>query len=306
MQGDLLIEDDGAVDGTSRTGARFTRKDVLGADAASAPTIESQDVAKQYERLRTANARLRALHKEFEEDLAVAARVQQHLEPRPTVWGRVRVDTFSQPARTIGGDFGVVSCFDDRHLNLLLGDVSGHGISAALAASRIFAETSQRLQTGAPLGQMLSTLNRFALQTFNCSSFFFTVAAARLARCGRRLVFAGAGHPPCMVIKPGMEPKLLESRSMILGALPNAVCDEATIEMNLEPGDRIFLYTDGITDVFDEQGKMLGTEGLRNFVRESPLLPFAKMLPNILRQIAAGRRGPFIDDVTLILAEVLE
>ena len=264
------------------------------------------DLIEQCEQLRTANIQLRTRHKEFEDDLVLAARVQQDLEPRPIVWGRVRVDTFSQPARAVGGDFGMVCPFGDEHLNLLLGDVSGHGISAALAASRIYTETSAHLQTGAPLRDVLATLNRSVIRKFNSSSFFFTVAAVQLDPSGRHMVFAGAGHPPCMVIKPGADPQLLEARSMMLGALSNAVCDEPIIEVNLDPGDRILLYTDGITEVFDEQGEMLGTEGLRNFVRESSLLPFDEMLPAILERIAAWRLGPFADDVTVVLAEVLE
>ena len=258
------------------------------------------------EQLRTANSQLRMRHKEFEDDLVLAARVQQHLEPRPTVWGRVRVDTFSQPARAIGGDFGMVCPFGDEHLNLLLGDVSGHGISAALAASRIYTETSAHLQTGAPLGDVLATLNRSVIRKFNSSSFFFTVAAAQLDHTGRHMVFAGAGHPPCMVVKQGADPQLLEARSMMLGALSNAVSHESVIEMELEPGDRILLYTDGITEVFDDRGEMLGVEGLRKVVRECSLLPFEEMLPAILEQIAAWRLGPFADDVTILLAEVLE
>ena len=222
------------------------------------------------------------------------------------VWGRVRVDTFSQPARTVGGDFGVVCPLDEQHLNLLLCDVSGHGISAALAASRIFSEASAHLQTGAPLGDVLSKLNRSVIQNFNSSSFFFTVAAVRLDRSGRHMVFAGAGHPPCMLIKPGADPQLLEARSLMLGALPDAVCQEPMIEVNLEAGDRILLYTDGITEVFDERGEMLGVEGLWNLVRESSLLPFDEMLPAMLERIAAWRQGPFVDDVTLLLAEVVE
>jgi len=246
------------------------------------------------------------LYKELENDLAAAARVQQHLEPRPMAWGRVRVDTFSQPARTVGGDFGVVCPLDGQYLNLLVCDVSGHGISAALAASRIFSEASAHLQTGAPLGDVLSKLNRSVIHNFNSSSFFFTAAAARLDRSGRRMVFAGAGHPPCMLIKPGAEPQLLEAQSMMLGALPNAVCEEPATEVTLEAGDRIFLYTDGITDVFDEQGEMLGIEGLRSLVSGSSLLPFEEMLPGILEGITAWRQGPFEDDVTMVLAEVVE
>ena len=272
----------------------------------NAHSREHAEMLEDCKQLRTANSRLRMLYKELENDLAAAARVQQHLEPRPMAWGRVRVDTFSQPARTVGGDFGVVCPLDGQYLNLLVCDVSGHGISAALAASRIFSEASAHLQTGAPLGDVLSKLNRSVIHNFNSSSFFFTAAAARLDRSGRRLVFAGAGHPPCMLIKPGAEPQLLEAQSMMLGALPNAVCEEPATEVTLEAGDRIFLYTDGITDVFDEQGEMLGIEGLRSLVSGSSLLPFEEMLPGILEGITAWRRGPFEDDVTMVLAEVVE
>lgn len=267
---------------------------------------ERAHLIQHYEQLQTANRQLRKLQKEFEDDLAIAARVQRHLEPKPIAWGRVRVDTFSQPARTIGGDFGMVSPLDDQHLNLLLSDVSGHGIGAAFAASSIYAEASAHLQTGAPLGDVLSALNRSVIRKFDSTSFFFTVAAARLDRSGRRMVFAGAGHPPCMVIKSGTNPQILEAQSMLLGALPNAVCDEPTIEIDLETGDRVLLYTDGLTEVFDARGEMLGVEGLQNFVRDCSPLPFEEMLPAILRRVAAWRQGPFVDDVMLILAEILE
>lgn len=292
--------------GIPRTNTGLPEECVFDVKTTSVHTKERAELIESCERLRVTNGRLLTLQKEFEDDLAVAARVQRHLEPRPAVWGRVRVDTFSQPARAIGGDFGMVCPFGDEHLNLLLGDVSGHGISAALAASHIYTETSTQLQTGAPLGDVLATLNRSVIRKFNSSSFFFTVAAAQLDPSGRRMVFAGAGHPPCMVIKPGTNPQLLEARSMMLGALSNAVSREPVIEMELEPGDRILLYTDGITEVFDSRGEMLGVEGLQNLVRECSLLPFDEMLPAILERIASWRCGPFADDVTLVLAEVLE
>jgi sigma-B regulation protein RsbU (phosphoserine phosphatase) len=292
--------------GIPRTNTGLPEECVFEVETTSVYTKEPAELIERCERLRVANGRLLTLQQEFEDDLAVAARMQRHLEPRPAVWGRVRVDTFSQPARAIGGDFGMVCPFGDEHLNLLLGDVSGHGISAALAASHIYTETSTHLQTGAPLGDVLATLNRSVIRKFNSSSFFFTVAAAQLDPSGRRMVFAGAGHPPCMVIKPGTNPQLLEARSMMLGALSNAVSHEPVIEMELEPGDRILLYTDGITEVFDSRGEMLGVEGLQNLVRECSLLPFDEMLPAILERIAAWRFGPFADDVTLVLAEVLE
>jgi serine phosphatase RsbU (regulator of sigma subunit) len=221
------------------------------------------------------------------------------------VWGGLRVDTYYHPVQTIGGDFGLVSPLDDEHLNLLVCDVSGHGIGSALIANRIYTETATQLRHGAPLGDMLYQLNRFVMQSIGSSVFFFTLAAARIERNGRRMVFAGAGHPPGMIVSPGQEPRLLESRSMVLGALSEAVDIHGTLTAHLEPGDRVVLYTDGITDVFDAQGEMLGVPGVQKFVRETSLLPFHEMKQGILDRVAEWREGPPVDDVSLVLVEVL-
>jgi PAS domain S-box-containing protein len=255
--------------------------------------------------LRDANSRLEIRQKEMDEDLALAARVQQSLAPKSIVWGGLRVDTYYHPVRTIGGDFGLVSPLDDQHLNLLVCDVSGHGIGSALIANRIYTETATQLRNGAPLGDMLHQLNRFVMQSIGSSVFFFTLAAARIERGGRRMVFAGAGHPPGMIVTPGQEPRLLESRSMVLGALPEAVDVNGTINADLKPGDRVVLYTDGITDVFNSTGEMLGVPGVQKFVREASLLPFQEMKQGILDLVADWREGPPADDVSLVLVEVI-
>jgi len=254
--------------------------------------------------LRDANTRLEDRQKEIEEDLALAARVQQSLAPKSILWGGLRVDTYYQAVRSIGGDFGLVSPLDGQYLNLLVCDVSGHGIGSALVANRIYTETATQLSNGVPLGAMLQQLNRFVMQSIGGSVFFFTLAAARIDRDGRRMVFAGAGHPPAMIVQPGHEPRLLESRSMVLGALPEAVDREPTQEVELESGDRVVLYTDGITDVFNSEGEMLGVPGVQKFVRETSLLPFDEMKQGILDRVANWREGPAVDDVSIVLLEV--
>ena len=264
--------------------------------------ISEQKAAEQD--LRTANTQLEKRQKEIEEDLALAARVQQSLAPKPMVWGGMRVDTFYHPVRTIGGDFGLVSPLDEDHLNVLVGDVSGHGISSALIANRIYSETISQLNNGAPLGDMLRQLNHFVMQNIGSSLFFFTVSVARVDRSGRRMVFAGAGHPPAMIVQPGEEPRLLESRSTVLGVLSDAVDAEATLEVQLDAGDRVVLYTDGITDVFNSQGEMLGVAGVQRFVRETAMLPFHEMKKAILDRVAEWREGPPADDISLVLVEV--
>jgi len=73
--------------------------------------------------------------------------------------------------------------------------------------------------------------------------------------------------------------------------LPDAVDAEATLYTEIEPGDRIVLYTDGLTDVFDSHGDMLKVEGVQNIVREMALLPFSEMKRGVLNRVAAWRNG---------------
>jgi PAS domain S-box-containing protein len=262
------------------------------------------ELKRAEQELREVNTKLEERHQEIQEDLKLAARVQQSLAPKSLVWGGVRVETFYHPVRTIGGDFGLVSSLDDHYLNLLVCDVSGHGIGSALVANRIYTEMMTQLRAGSALDAMLTQLNRFVMHNIGSSVFFFTVAAARIDRPGRRMVFAGAGHPPAMIAHNGAEPRLLESRSMVLGALPEAVDAEATLDVDLDAGDRVVLYTDGITDVFNSRGEMLGVEGVQKIVRETSLLPFNQMKKGILDSVAEWREGPPTDDVSLVLVEV--
>ena len=286
----------------------YSGRTIQGPDGQEYRLIILTDISAQKrveEQLRQSNALLEKRQKEIEEDLALAARVQQSLVPRGMVWGNVAVESHYRPATRIGGDFGVVHAHGDEFLSLLVCDVSGHGIGSALLANRIYSETISSLRIGTPLADMLRELNRFVMQDIGGGSVFFcTLAVARLDRDARRLIFAGAGHPPAMIARPGEEPRLLESRSMVLGLMPDAVDGEATLDVDVQRGDRIVLYSDGLTDVFDFRGEILGVQGLRKFVRETAVLPFPEMKHGILDRIAAWREGPPGDDMSLVMVEL--
>jgi len=265
------------------------------------------DISEQVqaeEELRAANAKLQARQMEIEEDLRLAARVQRSLAPKRLVWDNMSVDVFYQPVHSIGGDFALVNSLDQDHLSLLVCDVSGHGIGSALVANRIYSETTAHLRSGMPFIDMFGELNRFLIEDIAGSGMFVTLAAARINSRRRSMVFAGAGHPPAMLARPGQAPQLLESRSMILGALPDAVDATTNEEVELQPDDRIVLYTDGITEVFNFRGEMLGIEGLRELVRSTSSLSPSEMKQGILDGVAAWREGPPTDDVSLMLVYV--
>jgi len=263
----------------------------------------SEQVRAEQE-LRSANVALQERQMEIEEDLRLAARVQNSLAPRSLVWDKMSVDAFYRPVHSIGGDFALVNSTDHEHLSLLVCDVSGHGIGSALVANRIYSETTTHLRSGMPLLDMFGELNRFLIEDIAGSGMFVTLAAARIDVERRRMVFAGAGHPPAMVARRGQNPVLLESRSMILGALPDAVDVTTTLEVQLQPDDRILLYTDGISEVFNSRGEMLGIAGVQEIVRQTSSLPAHEMKQGILDGVAAWREGPPTDDVSLMLVHV--
>jgi PAS domain S-box-containing protein len=263
----------------------------------------SEQVRAEQE-LRSANVALQKRQMEIEEDLRLAARVQNSLAPRSLVWDKMSVDAFYRPVHSIGGDFALVNSTNHEHLSLLVCDVSGHGIGSALVANRIYSETTTHLRSGMPFLDMFGELNRFLIEDIAGSGMFVTLAAARIDVDRRRMVFAGAGHPPAMVARRGQNPVLLESRSMILGALPDAVDVTTTLEVQLQPDDRILLYTDGITEVFNSRGEMLGIAGVQEIVRQTSSLPAHEMKQGILDGVAAWREGPPTDDVSLMLVHV--
>jgi len=268
--------------------------------------VTATDISEQKRaeaELRDANKSLLARQRQMEAELQLAERVQQSLAPRSLTWGGACVETHYQPVWSVGGDYGLVVPNED-HLDVLVCDVSGHGISSALVANRIYSETLAQIERSAELGAMLRSLNHFVVENLATSSFFFTLAAVRLDRTCRSLQFAGAGHPPAMIVRRGESPRLLESRSGILGLFENVVDTESTIEAAVERGDRVLIYTDGLTENFNLKQEMLGVEGLSEIVRDASSLSLPEMKQQILDRVEAWRSGPATDDVSVVLVEI--
>jgi len=283
-----------------------TSRLVHGRDGRAYGVVTATDISDQKRaqmELSQTNALLLERHRQMEQELQLAERVQQSLAPKGLTWGGVSVEAHYQPASSIGGDYGLVIPSDDR-LDVVVCDVSGHGISSALVANRIYSETMAQIERGAELGSMLRHLNHFAVQNLASSNFFFTVAAVRLYHARGRLQFAGAGHPPAILIRRGQSPRLLESTNMVLGLFEDAVDTESSVETVLQRGDRVVIYTDGLTENFNSQREMLGVDGLKEILTEASTLPLDEMKSQILNRVAAWRNGPATDDVSLVLLEI--
>jgi phosphoserine phosphatase RsbU/P len=289
-----------------RLPVEVTSRRVFGVDGRAYGIITATDISDQKRiqaELSETNALLLERQHQMEEELQLAERVQQSLAPKGLIWSGVSVESHYQPASSIGGDYGLVIPSEGR-LDVVVCDVSGHGISSALVANRIYSETMAQIERGADLGSMLRHLNHFAVQNLGSSSFYFTLAAVRFHQSRGCLQFAGAGHPPAIVIRRGKSPLLLESTSMILGLFENAVGAESGVETELQTGDRVVIYTDGLTESFNSQREMLGVDGLQEIVADASTLPLAEMKSQILNRVAAWRHGHPQDDISLVLLEI--
>jgi sigma-B regulation protein RsbU (phosphoserine phosphatase) len=117
------------------------------------------------------------------------------------------------------------------------------------------------------------------------------------------MTFAAGGQPPVILVSNGTI-RLLASRTGILGCLPEAAQPAAIEEVELVPGDRLVFYTDGLVEVFNQSGDMLGVEGLEKIVLQSATLALPEMKQAILDGVTAWRHGVMADDVSLVVIEV--
>jgi PAS domain S-box-containing protein len=292
--------------GGEKIPAIFSGRVIQGPDGQEYTLLIVTDISAQKcveEQLRESNALLEKRQMEIDAELSLAARVQQSLAPQSLVWNDVSVETFYSPARSIGGDFGVVFPHGDEGLSILMCDVSGHGIGSALMANRIYSETLHQLERKAGPGAMLRRVHDFVHDRLATDGFFFTMAAVRFSMRGRRASFAAAGHPPAMLLSNGRV-RMLDSQSGILGCLSETAPSESADEIELVPGDRLVLYTDGLTEVFNNHEEMLGVDGLAQLVLDSAKVTLQEMRQAILAGVTAWRHDPLEDDVSLVIVEV--
>src|SRR5215212_230300 len=245
----------------------------------------------------------------FARELQMAAEVQRHLFPATGLEnGAVSIYGFCLPAFGVGGDYYDYFEVDDKYTGIAIADVVGKGISAALLMSTV--QASLRCQMSSShiaLPDVAASINR-VLQRSSGDDRFATIFFAEFDRVTRSLTFVNAGHNPPLLVRPGATGtsptiKLLTTGSPIIGIFLNQRYEQQTIQ--LQSGDVLIGYTDGVTEAMNMAGAEFGIDRLQSIALESPKLSSRATIDNIIREVLDWQ-GEAVqhDDITLVVTKV--
>jgi len=242
-----------------------------------------------------------ALEKQrLEREMELAAQIQQGILPRalPALPGH-EVLGWTRPARHVGGDYWDVVPLPDGRFAMLVADVSGKGVSAALLVSTLHSALRLLLARGESTPGMLQAVNQHLIE-FSASNKFVTLLLVALDAATGELVYVNAGHNPGVLLRRDGTLELLGASSVPLGLLQGPAYGEKTI--GLEPGDLLCLYSDGVTEASSPTDEEWGLGRLQRLLRDHQTAPLAEVrsvLDRALRDFGAGAAQG--DDQTVVL-----
>lgn len=246
----------------------------------------------------------RAVEQErLQRELELSRRIQIEMLPRTALRsGAAEIAGVSIPAREVGGDFFNYFLLPDGRLALLVGDVSGKGVSAALLMANIQATLRARLPHETDLARLADRLDREIDQN-TPGGVYLTLFLAILEIDGRTLRYVNAGHNPQFLLRPVDAIEALGSTGMPIGLYAGHGYAEALVA--LQPGDLLFFYTDGLVETENEAGEMFGAERLQRILEANPSAAIDAVLSGVEQQINAfrGHAEPF-DDATMMALRI--
>jgi sigma-B regulation protein RsbU (phosphoserine phosphatase) len=268
-------------------------------DLALAFNRMASDLEDQMSKLRRTTAEKEGLLKELE----IASSIQQRLLPAsaPTIKD-IDIIASNIPAREVSGDFYDFIPIAEDCWGLVIADVSGKGMPAAM-----FMGLSRTIVRASTTGMPNPTLAIRQANTLICrdstSGMFVTLFYAVLDP-GKKLRYINAGHNPPLLFKQGTDNAvLLKARGLALGVRPDIDLQEEVVQ--LESGDLIVLYTDGITEAINEAGEAFGMERLIDVIQRHRSLEVGDILTAIQRSVIDFEgRQPQFDDITLMILRV--
>jgi serine phosphatase RsbU (regulator of sigma subunit) len=262
-------------------------------------TEKNRQLQKAYDELKAAQEQL--IEKErMERELQVAANIQISILPDvlpkpPNFDFGARID----PARQVGGDFYDVYRISENKVAVLIGDVADKGVPAAIFMARAHALIAAESEAYENPSDVMRKVNAH-ITRLEKSTQFVTVLYGILNIDNGNFQYARAGHePPLMLLQDGSVQRLPFDTGMAIGLWENITLDERTIK--LPPGTTLLLYTDGMTDCRDPEGKPFGLEGIKATLSGCPRSSAQVVCDFLLKTLMDYQQGSKQDDdVTLV------
>ena len=236
-------------------------------------------------------------------ELDLARRIQMQLLPNLTgPSSEIDVRARYMPAGSVAGDFYEV--LRDQHgIGVLIADVSGHGVPAALTASMVKVALRAEAECRRSPAKVLHGLNRTLSEMLQGQ--FITAAYVYVDPAKRVLRYAGAGHPPILVWRAATQQALaIEENGLFLGPFPHAAYSE--VSLPFEPGDRCLLYTDGVLEAADRKGEEFGADRLLDALaaqRNADADDACGVLLGAVTEWSGGSPDNQQDDITFVMIE---
>lgn len=271
-------------------------------DGNSFSLVSFDEVTHEIEAHRRAVAERLEAERRVAQELEIAKQVQANLFPQnlPSL-STLEFSGVCLPARHVGGDYYDFLQLGRGRLGLVIGDISGKGIAAALLMANLQANFRSQcaIAVDEPLRLLCSVNQLFCENTADSS--FATVFFAEYDNSTRRLRYANCGHLPPLLLHADASLDRLDATATILGAFKEWDCTLA--ECQLSPGDTLVLYTDGVTESFSPAGEEFGEERLIDVLRQNCKLPCSALRSAIVDQIRHFSPYDQHDDITLIIAK---
>jgi serine phosphatase RsbU (regulator of sigma subunit) len=244
---------------------------------------------------------------EVRRELTDARRIHEAMFPAPVTTGEVRFTYRYQPMRQIGGDYLHINACkskagEDEAMSVVVLDVTGHGIPAALTVNRLYGELARLYAEDPEIepGHVLALLNRYVRLTMATHSVFVTGLAVKIDPSHDEMLYANAGHPPAFHIRADGLIDQLDSTTFLLGAVDDETFDSEMHTVRFAPGDRFVAYTDGATEARCSKGKMLGIQGMQGILSSVTAQSEGGWPATVLSAVDHHRGGPPDDDTLVI------
>ena len=269
-------------------------------DRNSYALVSFDEVSRAVEAQRQAAAEQREAERRAAHELEIARRVQARLFPQrlPELQSLEYAGACVQ-THQVGGDYYDFLDLGQARLCLVLGDIAGKGIAAALLMANLQANLRSQCATAERPEQLLQSVNRLFYEN-TADNAYATLFYSEFDDRTCRLRYANCGHLPGLVVQADGRVTRLAATASVLGLFPEWPCH--TEEVALRPGDLFAIYTDGITEAANQRDEEFGEERLLEVIRRGQNLHPSRIVSTVFEEVRQFSGGQQRDDVTLIVA----